>query len=164
MLESDDLGLFDGQVDLDYDELEIEKGKVKSDAISLFDHLKNLTENKIPWNEDDDVMKNYNQYMINKFISMDDRFVMLWSTLNQMHNLPDKTHYEFLFKYLPKQKIFFSYINNKHKKAEMDKIKIVAAYYRVSITEAEDIISMIPNSILEELYELYNTSEEINNG
>jgi len=47
-------------------------------------------------------------------------------------------------------------------KVTMDKIKIVAAYYKVSIAEAEDIMTMIPQSILEELYELYKTSEEIN--
>jgi len=162
MLESDDLGLFEGQVGLDYNKLEISNIKGDNGVISLFDHLKNLTQNKIPWNDNDEVMKNYNQYMVNKFISMDERFIVLVDTVNQMKDLPNKTHYDFLFKYLPKQNIFFNYINNKNKKATMDKIKIVAAYYKVPIVEAEDIMTMIPEDILEELYELYKISEEIN--
>ena len=159
----DNLGLFD---DDNWDDSVNDIVQIKSDKKgipTLFDHLKNLTSNKVPWNDEPGMMKSYNQYMINKFVSMDDRFLMIVDVLNQMQDLPDKIHYDMLFNYLPKEYVHFAYIGNKNKKAEMDKIKIVASYYRVPLTEAEDFMSMIPEEILDELYELHKTSEEINN-
>ena len=130
--------------------------------LSLFDHLRNLTIDKVPWNENEEVMKDYKPYMINKFIAMDDRFIDLVSALNSMSDLPNKTHYEMLFLYLPKANIFFNYINKSNKANDLKKLKIVAKYYRVSIKEAESIMNMTPDHILDELYELYYTSEDLN--
>ncbi len=129
-------------------------------ALSLFDHLKNLTIDKKPWDDNEEVMKNYSQYMVNKFIAMDDRFIEIVDTLNSMPGLPDKTHYEMLFLYLPKANIFFNYINKSTKKQDLDKLKIISKYYRVPLSEAQSIADMIPDEILEELYELYEASDE----
>ena len=120
---------------------------------SLFDHLKNLTIRKTPWEDDDNFTKNYNQYMINKFISMDDRFLPLVDELNKIKHLPDKTHYEFLFNYLPKANIFFNYIKKNKDNSEI--INIIADYYRVPKQEAEEMLHILPDNIIKELKELY---------
>jgi hypothetical protein len=127
--------------------------------LSLFDHLKNLTVNKTPWNEDDEVMKKYSQFMVNKFVSMDDRFIDITTTLNNMPNLPDKIHYEMLLLYLPKVNIFFNYINKDKKKQELDRVKVVSLYYRIPMSEAESTLKMLPAETVDELLELYVKGE-----
>ena len=127
--------------------------------LNIFEHLANLTVNKKPWNDDSDIMKKYSQFMINKYVAMDDRFIDFSTALNQMPDLPNKTHYEMLLLYLPKSNIFFEYINKDKRKHELEKVKVVSLYYRIPMSEAESTIKMLPEETIEELLELYVKGE-----
>jgi hypothetical protein len=127
-------------------------------AKSLFEHLDGLTLKKEPWSDDPDFTKNYNQYMINRFIGMNDKFLGLIEELNMLKNISDEVHYNFLLTYLPKTKVYFKYIS-KEKVADINTLKILSDYFEVPISEAESYLPMIPRDLIEELIRMYDDPE-----
>jgi len=118
--------------------------------------LKNLTIHKKAWPENNKMMKRYSQFVINRILATNDVLLPLASELNRMGPITNKTHYNFLLTYLPKSNVHFQYINKTMNKEELDKAKIVAAYYRVPLADAIDYLKIMPADILDELLELYD--------
>jgi hypothetical protein len=121
-------------------------------AVTLFEYLDHLTVKKTDWIDQPWFTKNYSQYMINRFIGMNDIFLPLIDTLNQMSNLPDETHYNFLKNMLPKKKIYFKYISkNKIDKKLQKHINNLMKFFEISETEAIEYIDFIPKESLNDI-------------
>lgn len=86
----------------------VEKVKVdkpKDVSLSLFDHLNNLSDKKIDFNPNDH--KNYEPYMINRFVSMCDLFIPLVNEINR-YDVPKDVHYKYYLNSIPKGNSFLN--------------------------------------------------------
>ena len=111
--------------------------------MDLFEYLGGITEKKIPFNEKDDAMvKGYNPFIVNRFVSMCESFLMLVNEINKYPELTKKTHYNFYLSSLPKRKQYFKYIK-KAKDLSEEEIKYVADYFDVTPREARSHIQVL---------------------
>jgi hypothetical protein len=118
--------------------------------LTLFEHLDNLTKNKIEYNVNDCLQtKNYNQYRINRFVSMCDLYIPLVNEINK-YSLPDDVHYNFYLKSLPKRKQFFKYIS-KIKDNLIESKKNIAKYFECSLREAEEYSYILTKKQIDEI-------------
>lgn len=100
--------------------------------MTIFDFLKNITEikNYKLWNallEQD--KKEYNVFMINRYISMDSRFLNLVSIIDKFsfYCLDKEQHYQLLCSVIPKGNYFFKYLkkDKKEKTKQDDNIELI---------------------------------------
>lgn len=100
-----------------------------------------------------DISRHYNIWSINKIISMVDCFVPLANVLNK-YEMTKQSHYNLLKDLLPKQKIYFNYINKK-KDLTLKEKKYIAKYFEVGMKEAELYVNILPEEILHEIFNVY---------
>ncbi len=123
--------------------------------MELFDYLKALTEKKTPFNpKDDDMVKGYNPYIINRFVSMCEAFVILVNEINKHPELTKKAHYDFLLSALPQRKQYFKYIK-KEKDLTEEEVSYVADYFNVTVREARSHIQILEKKALETIIGKY---------
>lgn len=114
----------------------------KNESLSLFDHLNNLTENKIEYDPMNDVQtKSYEPYMINRYISMCDFYLPLVNEINK-YDIPKNVHYRYFLSSLPKRKQFFKYIS-KGKDVNKDDKEKIAKYFECGNREAEMYLEIL---------------------
>ena len=137
-------------------EPEVEE-KIEVEKLSIFDILNALTKNKIQLDFDNEVVsKSYDQYMINKFISMEPRFLIVAEKLNSMTNLTDEHHFNTLFEMLPKEYVPFGklYIKGKKDISEKEK-RYIAHYYEIGLREANVYINQMSDDDIENVLRKY---------
>lgn len=116
---------------------------------TLFDHLTNITSKKGEYLGDE----GWNNYMINRFLSMDPDYV-------EVVNIVQKNTWQMKGEYLynlyrdliPKQYKFLKYIKSS-KKSEyiIEEIEAVQQYFEVSKKQAKEYIDMLPKDELIEI-------------
>ena len=126
--------------------------------MELFDYLKSLT-NK---NEDldfskDEIRKGYQPYMINRFVSMSEIFILFVNEVN-FREVPKSVHYKYMFSFLPKRKMFFRYIKNKKDLTFKEK-KTIAHYFKIGLREADEYIKMLDPKQIKEVLEVYRSGK-----
>ncbi|MFW6247424.1 MAG: hypothetical protein ACOC22_04625, partial [bacterium] len=77
--------------------------------MKIWDYLKSLTSKEELDFNDDEVRKDYNPYIINRFVSMCDVYLPLANEINK-YDIPKEVHYRFYYSTLPKRNQFFKYI------------------------------------------------------
>ncbi len=122
--------------------------------MEIFDYLKCLTETK----EDldfcnDEISKNYQPYMINRFVSMAEIYLPFVVEANK-YDLPKETHYNFFKEILPKRKQYFSYLKKK-KDIDLEDKKYIADYFQVSLREAEEYCNIMKDEEIKEILKIY---------
>ena len=128
----------------------VEKVKVdkpKDVSLSLFDHLNNLSEKKIEFNPEDH--KNYEPYMINRFVSMCDLFIPLVNEINR-YDVPKELHYKYYLNSIPKRKQFFKYISKK-KDEHKENRKNVMKYFQCGSKDVVEYLKILTEEQLEEI-------------
>jgi len=111
--------------------------------MDLFETLKGLTEDKIPFDPKNNTqVKDYNPFIINRFISMCEAFILLVNEINKYPELSKETHYNFFLSSLPKRKQYFKYIK-KDKDLTEEEVKYVANYFNVTTREAKSHIQVL---------------------
>ncbi len=122
--------------------------------MNLFDHLNNLCLNKKEMDpKNDEETKSYNQYIINRFISMNEIYLPLVNEINK-YQVPKDTHQRFFISVLTKRKQWFSYIK-KAKEFNIEEKKLIAKYFEIGLKEAEYYISFLEKDQLKEIINLY---------
>jgi hypothetical protein len=122
---------------------------------SLFDHLSNLTIKKAPWEETNGFKKNYTQFIINRFVGMNDTFLPLIEELIKM-DIPDEVHYNFLLEYLPKKKVFFKYISKTKAEMTPEQLKIMMEVFDASPNEAVEYFQILPQDKIKDLFKRFS--------
>ena len=85
--------------------VEQEDVKVKFD---IFNILSAMTFEKKQLNFNDDIVKKtYDQFMINRWLSMSEELFFVAELLNTTTNLTDEQHFDLLISFLPKEKFYF---------------------------------------------------------
>ena len=122
--------------------------------MELFDYLKALTErNDFVDFDNEEVRKDYQPYLINRFVSMAEVFIPVVNEINR-YDLPKNTHFRYMFSLLPKRKQFFPYIKKAKDLTQTEKL-ILANYFEVGLKEAERYISILDEKQIEEILSIF---------
>ncbi|CAB4141202.1 clamp loader small subunit [uncultured Caudovirales phage] len=115
-----------------------------SQKLGLFDFLNDISFNKKKiFSEDSE--REYNSYMINRWLSMRVDTIMYAQEMNINSHLPKNMQYDYYFHSLKKQKRKFDYI--KHKK--QDEIDIIKEYYGFSEARAKEMLNLFSDDDIE---------------
>ena len=137
-------------------EPEVIKEKVaKPKRLSIFDILRAATIDKLNLDfKDDEVRKAYDQYMINRWLSMDEDLIFLAEMLTTCHNLTDEDHFNMIKAALPREKFYIKYMKRKKDLTETEK-RYIADYYEIGLKDAEDYIRQMDEEDIAEILETY---------
>lgn len=134
---------------------------------NIFDHINNLTIGKDKTyykNLTEKEKKDYNLFMLQRYISMDKRFTNFISFIDKyVFNCYDKEMYnKLMMKVLPNERIYFQYVK-KNKSEKIDKliIELLSKKFEISQREAEEYIQYLDNKDIVELLRSYAVEEKI---
>ena len=121
---------------------------------SIFDFLKAIIDTKPEWNAfTPEQQKVFNGYMVNKFLSMNPKYIEIVNYVQGLNIKENKKIYEVYCWMIPKSKNTYSpYIKSTNKKSiNPDLSKHVAEHFECSTTEAEEYILLTDKAWLENI-------------
>ena len=121
-------------------------------AMNLFDYLSSITDKKRDLDEDE--LKGYPVYMINRFVSMVDMYVPVVAELNQ-YQLDPFTHHKFLSAFLPNRKQYFKYLKKNKEDVKQSTRKAIMDYFQVGPRDADHYLEILTEEQAEEIEKLY---------
>lgn len=126
--------------------------------MTIFDHLSNITDKKLPWEELSDAdRKAFSPYMINRFLSMSQDFIELVDELQPytVGTLEPEFVYKLYSELLPKKKQFNKYIKSKKvDKYNSDLVDLVRNHFLISEKETLEYLDMYYGDRLNSLKEI----------
>lgn len=123
--------------------------------MNLFDWVNNITLHKKEFDSfTPEDQKSYNQYQINRFVSMAEVYVKTVNVINKYKDLPDSNHHNFFCEILPKRKQYFPYIK-KSKDLLIDDRKILMEYFECGKKEVDTYINILGEDDIKKILELY---------
>jgi len=132
----------------------VKKEKSKK-SITIYDILNAMTyENKDLDFTDVGVKKAYDQYMVNRWLSMSEGLVFVAELLNTTHNLTDEQHFDLLKSILPNEKFYFKYIKRK-KDVNLKEKRYIAHYFEIGIHDAEEYINHMTQDEIDDILNKY---------
>ena len=133
----------------------------KTEKLSLFDHLNNLTKYKIMLDDSDpEVMKTFDPYIVNRFVSMEQVFLLLCNELNKNQQFLSKMDfYKVLFYTLPKRTHYFNYIK-KPKELNKKEKECLSRYYGFGSKDLELAINVLDETQIEEIVNKYKVGKK----
>ncbi len=133
----------------------IKEKVVKPKRLSIFDILGAATINKTDLDfNDEEVRKAYDQYMINRWLSMDEGLIFLAEMLTTTHKLTDEDHFNLIKAALPREKFYIKYMKRKKDLTEKE-TRYIAHYFEIGLTEAKDYISQMDEEDITEILDTY---------
>jgi len=118
-------------------------------AITIFDHLKNITIQKGNFLGEE----NWSNWMINRFLSMDPDYceVVNFVQKNTFQMTPEHL-YNLYRDLIPKRYIFLKYIKNQSKKEYPEEdILSISSYFEISQREAKDYYNLLSKDEIENI-------------
>ncbi len=110
----------------------------------IFGWLNEITLYKTPIEEiSEESWDKWNSYMINRYVSMDIRYIEF---VNYVQTIPydnKKQLYNIYKEMIPKQKTFFKYLKTNRKKKNMEVIDYIAKHFECSLGEAEEYLDIL---------------------
>lgn len=128
--------------------------------MSLFDHLDAITLSKIDFDlNNDEQSKSYNNYMINRFVSMSDMFIPIVNEINK-YDIPKDVHYNYYKSIIPKRKQYFKYTKQKIEINEKTK-ELLCEYYQCASKELEYHLQILTPEQIKTITDLYKHRKTI---
>jgi hypothetical protein len=124
----------------------------KPKQFTIFDFLKSIIDTKQNWDSfTPEQQKLFNGFLINKFLSMNPKYIELVNYVQSLNFQNNKKIYEVYCWMIPQSKNTYSpYIKSNVKKSiPEESIKCTAEYFECSLNEAEDYINLMDNKWLE---------------
>ncbi len=104
----------------------------------------------------------WNSYMINRYVSMDIRYIEL---VNYIQTIPYDNKQQIYLIYremIPKQKTFFKYLKVSKRKKNLQAIDYVAKHFECSLGEAEEYMDLLrENGVRGILYKMGISDKEV---
>ena len=136
------------------DLIEVKEVDVK-EKLTIFNILDAMTIDKKQLNFNDDlVKKSYDQYMINRWISMNEELFYIAELLNTTTNLTDAQHFDLLISTLPKDNFNFRYVKRKKDINASDK-RYIAHYFEIGLHDADEYIRQMDQDDIDEVLKKY---------
>jgi hypothetical protein len=131
---------------------------------TIFDWVKQISYDKEPWssfsNEEQDM---FNNFMINKIISMNPNYIELVAEI-QEHQIPKDKLYQFYCQALPKQKFFNKYIKPTKQQYIKEVLSLLSEYFQISTREVLDYCNILTQQdVITILQQLGKEEKEIKN-
>lgn len=115
-------------------------------AKTIFDHLKGITKDKIPWDSlSDDDKKSWDDYMITRWLSMNPEYISYVNEIQLLRNsgIHSKEYYNILYYSLPAKIQYIKYIKKSRTfENKKDLIDFFVKVYKTSKRECLDIIEI----------------------
>ena len=116
----------------------------KKQVKDLWGWLNEITLYKTPVeNISEESWDKWNSYMINRYVSMDIRYIEL---VNYIQTIPydnKQQLYNIYREMIPKAKTFFKYLKTNRKKKNTEVIEYIAQYFQCSLGEAEEYLDIL---------------------
>jgi len=114
--------------------------------LTLFDHISNLTSNKVSWEKlSIEDRKSYSPFMVLRILSMDPDLLEACAELDQhiISNMSARDSYKLLFDILPKRKFYLKYIKGKKEmKYHPELVNLIVKYFQISTGEAVEYLNI----------------------
>ena len=124
--------------------------------MDIWEHINNLTQEKVEFDEkNDEQVKSYDIFMIDKIISFCEFYVPLANQINR-YSLPKSAHYRYYLNALPKRKQYFKYIK-KPKDDKKEERLAIQKYFECGKKEAENYLYMLEDEQIEKITNMYKT-------
>ncbi len=135
--------------------------EIKTERMTIFDHLNNLTQNKEMIDENDsETIKSFDPYMATRFVSMQQIFVPLCNEINKhYYDLSKIDVYRILFYTLPKKKSFFSYIKKPKETFKKEK-ECISKYWQFGSRDLELALTILNEEQIEEIVKKYDVGKK----
>jgi hypothetical protein len=116
----------------------------KKQVKDLWGWLNEITLYKTPVeNISEESWDKWNSYMVNRYVSMDIRYIEL---VNYIQTIPydnKQQLYNIYREMIPKAKTFFKYLKTNRKKKNTEVIEYIAQYFQCSLGEAEEYLDIL---------------------
>ena len=96
-----------------------------------------------PENISEESWDKWNSYMINRYVSMDIRYVELANYVQTLPYENKQQTYTIYREMIPKTKVFLKYIKSRNKKQNTTLVEYVAKHFECSLGEAEEYIDIL---------------------
>lgn len=125
----------------------------KAKTFTIFDFLKAIIDTKPSWDSfNPEQQKLFNGYMINKFLSMNPKYIDIVNYVQGLNIKDNKRMYEVYCWMIPKSKNTYSpFIKSTNKKSSPEAAQHIAEYFKCSTVEAEEYISLTDKVWLENI-------------
>jgi hypothetical protein len=134
------------------EEVKPEKEKAKA-SISPFDFVKSISDTKQNLMVDDDSIKAYIPYIVNKSLSGDVNCVFYANEMNIHSSLTNEMQYDFLLNTISKKKRYIKW----YKAPKDEHIDTIIAYYKCSQTKAQEYLSILTEDQIKTLIDKMDT-------
>jgi hypothetical protein len=137
-------------------------------AASIFDHIKNITESKVPWSALSEAdRKSFSPYIVNRWLSMNSGLIELINECQQytIGGMQPGHVYELYRELLPKQKLYLKYVKGSKAPKYNDRlIELITNHLQCSERECEDYLDILSKrddfkDIVESLAKMYALNE-----
>jgi hypothetical protein len=99
--------------------------------------------------------KQFNSYMINKYVSMSPDYIELVNYVQRIPYENKQQIYSIYREMIPKRKVFLKYIGSKKKKQNLELADYIAQYFHCSLGEADEYIDILQkNGVRSILYKM----------
>ena len=126
----------------------------KPKTFSIFDFIKAIIDTKQSWESFTlEQQKLFNGYMINKFLSMNSKYIETVNYVQGLNIKDNKKIYEVYCWMIPQSKNTFSpFIKSTNKKIVLPELsKYISEHFECSITEAEEYITLTGKDFVEDI-------------
>jgi hypothetical protein len=116
----------------------------KKQVKDLWGWLNEITLYKTPVeNISEESWDKWNSYMVNRYVSMDIRYVELVNYIQIIPYDNKQQLYNIYREMIPKAKTFFKYLKTNRKKKNTEVIEYIAQYFQCSLGEAEEYLDIL---------------------
>jgi len=122
--------------------------------MNLFDILKSISFNKRDLTKQSDFNKEYNPFMVNRYLSMDPETLMIAEYVDGLsQQIPKDLQFEYYRQFIPKKNRFFKYLKKKNK---ADKnLKIIMEHFQCNEKLAQEYMCTMTKEELKTIIKLY---------
>lgn len=128
--------------------------------MKLFDYINSLTYRKDFLDfSSDEISKNYNPYITNRFLSMSEALLFAVNDINK-YDVPKEIHYLYYLSTIPQRKFYLKYIS-KPKDVDDVERRLIAHYFDVGKNDVDMYIDLMSEEDLKELLKIYTCGNKI---
>ena len=129
--------------------------------MTIFDHLKNITETKPNWSDlTEEDKKTWNIYMVAKFLSMNRDYIEFVNEFQKYQSLTPEHVYTVYCAVIPQKKVWLKFIKSTTKEANKELIKMISTYFECSHEEAKTNLKLLSNEQISDILSDYGLSQK----
>lgn len=102
----------------------------------------------------------YNSFLVNRSLSYFPDTIFEANDMNLLSNVPSDTQFQYYVNTISPRKRFSKWV----KVADNDTVHAICGVYNVNYTRAQQILSLLPPEVIEDIKVVYNNEQQIQHG